>query len=322
MSASITVVIPAYNAEKTIETSVLSVLAQTDQPEEIIVVDDGSKDATSLAIEKFGNRVILLRQENQGAAMARQTGTAAATSDYIAYLDADDWWPENKIERCRELIRFEDIDFMLADLQRAKPGDPPEKYLPRNSSFYPWAIEFFKRTGVSMVQNLYKLEPADGLSLLLRGYPVYPSTMLVKRHVIEVVGGWDAKIRRTEDFDIGLRISRRYPMHCLDEVQAILGIHEVNESAYPYVVMQTEHDIKVLFAHLQAEPFGSEYHRQVEKALGRKYYSLGHSHRQEGQFASSQRCYANALYWPGLKIKSLIFWCLVFIKSFFEHKQN
>lgn len=129
-----------------------------------------------------------------------------------------------------------------------------------------------------MVQNLYTLEPADRLSLLLRGYPVYPSTMLVKCHVVEVVGGWNARIRRTEDFDIGLRIARHFPLHYLDEVQAILGLHEVNESAYPYVVMQTEHDIKVLVAHLQAEPFGSEYHGQVEKALGSKYYSLGHAH--------------------------------------------
>lgn len=113
MSASITVVFPACNAEKTVETTVLSVLAQTDQPEEIIVVDDGSRDGNSSAIEKFGNRVILLRQENQGAAMARQTGTEAATSDYIGYLDAGDWWPKNKIQRCRELITVEDIDFML-----------------------------------------------------------------------------------------------------------------------------------------------------------------------------------------------------------------
>lgn len=134
---SIAVVIPAYNAERTVGTAILSALRQVDPPEEMIVVNDGSTDNTVTAVNKFKDRVRLISQGNQGPAVARQTGTAAANSDYIAYLDSDDWWPEGKIARCREIIAKEDVNFMLTDLQRAQPGATPEAYLEKNNSFFP-----------------------------------------------------------------------------------------------------------------------------------------------------------------------------------------
>lgn len=313
MRASISVVIPAYNSEKTVEAAVLSVLSQTEPPEEVIVVDDGSADKTPFVVKKFGGKVRLLCQANQGSAVARQAGTELATSDYIAYLDADDWWPVGKVARYRKIIANEDIDCMFADLQRAKPGDAPENYLPRNFTFFPWAREYFKGCAVNLVENLYKLEQANGLSLLLHGFPMYPSTLLVKRSVIEGVGGWDGRFRRCQDFDIVLRIARRFPLHYLDEVTAIIGIHEVNESAYPYVVKQTEGDIKVLSAHLEPEPLGSAYHRQLAEALGRKHCGLGYAHRSVGQYELARKSYRNAIGCKGCRMHALIRWAIISI---------
>lgn len=312
MYPSIAVVIPSYNSETTIESAILSVLNQTEPPEEVIVVDDGSIDGTASKLEQFSGRVRLIRQKNQGAAVARQTGTNAATTDYIAYLDADDWWPIIKIARCREIIKSEDVHFLLADLQRARPGDSQEAYLPRNSSFYPMSRKYFNKASASTTtKDLYKMSPEDGLSLLLYSFPVYPSTMLVKRSVIMAVGGWDTRFRRCQDFDIGLRIARRFPLYYLDDVQAILGLHEGNIDCYAYVVKQTEGDIKVLKAHLEAEPSTSPYHRQVAQALGRKFCSLGYSHRRSGQNKLARQSYAKAIWWQGCRMHALVRWALV-----------
>jgi len=305
------VIFTCRNSEKIIEASLTSLIEQSIKPKHIIVVDDGSTDSTSLVVQKFEGKVHLISQENQGAAVARQVGTEASTSDYIAYLDADDWWPEDRNARCREIITNENVDCLFADLQRSMPGDAPGKYLPRNITYYPWAKEYIKRCAVnSGVENFYKLEASNGLLFMLRGFPMYPSTLLVRRSVIDAVGGWDSRFRRCQDFDIILRIARRYPLHYLDEVTAIIGIHDVNKLVYQYVVMQTEGDIKVLLAHFESEPVGSVYRRQVAETLARKYCSLGHHHRNACKFKLSKQSYLKALLWPGCKIKSIIHFCL------------
>src|SRR3954471_10824120 len=96
---SISVIIPAYNVEAHIERAIRSVLRQTLQPREILVVDDGSTDRTGEIVMQFGAPVRLLRQLRQGAAGARNTGIRESRGDLIAFLDADDEWRETKVER-------------------------------------------------------------------------------------------------------------------------------------------------------------------------------------------------------------------------------
>jgi glycosyltransferase involved in cell wall biosynthesis len=93
------VVIPAYNAADTIVPAIESVLAQTVQPKEIIVVDDGSTDETAAVIGEIAPRIAIVRQPNQGPGAATSAGIALATAPYIATLDADDLWLPGKIER-------------------------------------------------------------------------------------------------------------------------------------------------------------------------------------------------------------------------------
>lgn len=96
---TISVIIPAYNAAGTIAKAIESVLKQTRPPEEIIVVDDGSKDETSAVVERFGAVVRLVRQANAGCGQARNTGAREARGSWLAFLDADDLWLPTKLER-------------------------------------------------------------------------------------------------------------------------------------------------------------------------------------------------------------------------------
>ena len=107
---NVSVIIPAYNAEAFIADTVQSVLDQTYQDFEIIVVDDGSKDGTVAALEPFGSRVHVHTQTNGGVARARNAGVALASGEFIAFLDADDLWLPQKLERqpeaCSGELRF------------------------------------------------------------------------------------------------------------------------------------------------------------------------------------------------------------------------
>ncbi len=96
--AYVSVIIPSYNSASILCDAIASVLAQTVPPDEIIVVDDGSRDKTADVCRTFGKAVRYLRQENGGASVARNTGIAASHGDWLAFLDADDLWEPAKLE--------------------------------------------------------------------------------------------------------------------------------------------------------------------------------------------------------------------------------
>ena len=97
-TSKVSVVIPAYKSAGTICRAVDSVLAQTTAAHEVIVVDDGSPDNQNEVIERtYGERVILVRKPNGKTASARNAGIERATGDFIAFLDADDYWAPQKL---------------------------------------------------------------------------------------------------------------------------------------------------------------------------------------------------------------------------------
>ena len=95
----LSVVIPVYNGEKYLAEAITSVLKQSYRPIEIIVVDDGSTDASLRIAQGFGDAVRCHTQPHAGAASARNRGVGLAAGEYLAFLDADDLWAEKKIER-------------------------------------------------------------------------------------------------------------------------------------------------------------------------------------------------------------------------------
>jgi glycosyltransferase involved in cell wall biosynthesis len=96
---TVSVVIPYYRARETVGRAVRSVLAQTAPAREILVIDDGSPDDAAEATKDFGSSVTLIRKRNGGAASARNLGIERARGEWIAFLDADDYWEPSKLER-------------------------------------------------------------------------------------------------------------------------------------------------------------------------------------------------------------------------------
>lgn len=138
---SISVAMPAYNAARWIATTVESVLAQTCPPVEIIVVDDGSTDRTALELERFGEQVRVIRQENRGPSAAYNRAFAAASGDYIAMCPADDVWEPSKLQwQSEALAKHPQIDIAFGHarefgLSDAEYRRPPGSGLLENKSF-------------------------------------------------------------------------------------------------------------------------------------------------------------------------------------------
>jgi glycosyltransferase involved in cell wall biosynthesis len=102
---SVSVIIPAHNAEGCLRTAVDSAWAQQWAPREVIVINDGSTDATAAVARSYGDRIVYLEQENLGQGAARNAGLAIAQGAYIAFLDADDYWKPEFLVACVEFLR-------------------------------------------------------------------------------------------------------------------------------------------------------------------------------------------------------------------------
>lgn len=113
---SFSVIIAVYNGAQTIRRAIESVLSQTWPAHEIIVVDDGSTDTTAQEVAQFGERVRYVHQANAGVSAARNAGARLATGDWLAFLDADDWYyPERLRRHASFLARDPDLDFLTGD---------------------------------------------------------------------------------------------------------------------------------------------------------------------------------------------------------------
>ncbi|HEX3969464.1 MAG TPA: glycosyltransferase family A protein [Edaphobacter sp.] len=202
MRTKVTVVIPAYNAELYLGETIASVLAQTVQPYEVIVVDDGSKDGTESVVRSFGDRIRYIKQQNQGISGARNTAIHEATGDWIAFLDADDLMSPRKLE------------LQIAAIEAN----------PQLISVYT-GFAYLYTDGTTMEMPAF---PARDLWPALRyRQPILPSTCIVRRSALEEVGGFKRVTRRyfPEDWDLWFRLIRRYSAAAFQEVPENLTMY-------------------------------------------------------------------------------------------------
>ncbi len=201
---SVSVIIPTRNRSALLRRALESVGAQTRPPQEIIVVDDGSTDDTAQWVDVDFPQVHYLRQPHRGVAAARNNGIGAATGEWIAFLDSDDEWRPAKLERQLAAVR----------------------YRPRYRLCH--TDEIWIRCGRRV--NPGKRHAKSGGSIFLRCLPlcvISPSSVLVRRSLLETVGGFDETLPVCEDYDLWLRICSRYPVLFVDEALVVkYGGHE------------------------------------------------------------------------------------------------
>lgn len=184
MKPDISIVIPAYNAERWIRTCIDSCLAQSGLKGEIIVVNDGSTDGTKDILREYGDRIRVIEQENGGAGRARNVGVRESVGDYIKFLDADDYL----FPGC-----------LMAQLEHAQSLDP--RTISYGRVYYHDQI-----TGRIYPHGKRDdcVEVNDGIGELMFRDP-HHCAMLWPRQAYDEVGGYDENIRRRQDFDFIVR---------------------------------------------------------------------------------------------------------------------
>jgi glycosyl transferase family 2 len=258
--------------------------------------------------------VRVFRQPNRGPGPARALGTLEATSDYVAYVDADDWFLPDWLRQAREIIESDDVHFLFADLQRGEPGSEESTWGPRNSNNFGWFIVYcLKAKGIPGKHPVHRFNAEDGWELFLRGYPVYPTTVVVRKSSAIVVGNWSGDFRRAEDFDMWLRLSKRYPCHYFDKVVSVLGLHDVNRDRTGYVLLQSQWDVKVLACCLETANAADS--KRLKRALTTRFCQLGWQLRQRGEMVEARKAYVSAMKY-GRPLHVALRWCLTFKKAF------
>lgn len=208
-------VVPAYNCGRFIARALASVRAQTYPPSEIIVVDDGSTDDTRSIVRGLGRDVLLVEQENRGPSAARNRGVAAASSDVIAFLDADDEWLPNAVETMvRVLVEQPEVALVTAD----KCAIDELGNVMRPS--------WFAAHGVATRVGAWKCRSVpNAVAELVKTNFVNTSVVVLRRDAFVDAGGFNPELRYGEDLELWVRIASRRPIVCLPQVLGRYRIH-------------------------------------------------------------------------------------------------
>lgn len=196
----VSIVMPAYNAEFTIAESISSVMGQTYDNWELLVVNDGSTDGTSSAITPFlsDKRICLIEQENSGVAAARNRGIKQSAGEFVSFLDADDLWIKDKTARQVEMFR--------------RSGDPVLGLV------YSRYASFGASPGAALLRNddAYFGYLVPEMRIMVYDF-IATSTVMTTSTVISDVGLFDETLSGTEDWDFWIRILSRYKVGLVDD---------------------------------------------------------------------------------------------------------
>jgi glycosyltransferase involved in cell wall biosynthesis len=205
----VSVIIPAYQAAEHIASALESVLAQTFSSYEIVVINDGSSDTPQLleVLRPYQDRIRYLEQHNQGPSAARNAGIRAAEGSYVAFLDSDDYWsPSYLAEQIQVLEGPPTRDLVYCNAQRVGPL----------AGRWPTCMDASPSQG-----------PVNFESLIREQCTVLTSFTVARRQAVLDAGLFDPAFRRSEDFDLWLRMAHRGSR--MDYRRSILGAHTLRE---------------------------------------------------------------------------------------------
>lgn len=217
MTPSVSVILPAYNSADTIGRAIDSVLDQTWKNSEIIVVDDGGTDHLHKTLKEYAAKVTLVRKPNGGPSSARNRGIDLARGEYIAFLDADDYWLPCKLERQVDILeRHPEVGFCSTATAVISEGTEPPRSWPCPET----------ESG-----NLLR-------TLFLNNGAIAGSTsgVLVRKPLLEQTGGFDESLHGVEDTDLWMRLAAISEYRCID-AELVVVVKQPNSQSSDLALM-------------------------------------------------------------------------------------
>ena len=211
MMFNISIIIPTYNRKSFLIHAINSVLNQTYQNLELIIIDDGSSDKTENIIKKKYPKIKFYKQKNKGVSAARNKGIKMASCKWIAFLDSDDRWHPRKLEN--------QINYLLTH--------------PRYKICH--TDEIWIRKGIRINQHKkHKKHGGHIFDKCLDLCRISPSSVIIHKDIFNKVGLFNEKLPVCEDYDLWLRIAEKFPVLYLDEKLTIKYGGHLNQLSKKY----------------------------------------------------------------------------------------
>lgn len=282
--AKVSVVIPAYNCERFIAAALDSVLAQTYQPSEIIVVDDGSRDGTAGVLRSYAGRIRCLYQENRGEPAARNLGVRHASGEFIAFLDGDDLWLPQKLQ-------------LQMDYFDTHPA----------CALVYTDMKTFDEHGVieeSVRERFNIIFPSGNIFPQLFRETLFGSGSVVcRRACLDRVGLFDEKLLNGSDYEMWLRIARHFEVGYIDQPVMMYRQHANMSTRTQGRLVPDEVPWEAValtrIVELYPEVVQELGKREVNHRFSKPHATLAHLHLRLGDHATARRQFVRAIaYWP------------------------
>ncbi|MBI5963253.1 MAG: glycosyltransferase [Chloroflexi bacterium] len=280
---SVSVVITAYNASKWIHRTLDSVLTQTYPVLEVIVIDDGSTDHTARIVQSYGDKVNYVYQENFGQPIARNNGIRISKGDFIAFVDADDYWHSQKLEKQINMILSKGLAWVVSDGEWINDKDEKVE-LPSPP-----------------------MQEGDVFESLIMGNFIMSATPVIRRDVFDQIGYFneDPEARIGEDWDMWLRIAAQFPLGIVHEKLAHVRLH-----AYSMMSVTSMKEKVRGLEGVIARAAGRKF-RKINSlkrcALANIYYRAGVQLIKQNQYKAAREYFFRELQYRPLKIESWIY---------------
>jgi len=268
----VSVIIPTYNRAEIVTEAIDSVLQQTYNNIEIIVVDDGSSDHTGEVLTaRYGNKIIYLPQQHKGVP-ARNAGISISSGNYIAFLDSDDLWMPDKLEKQVNLLET-----------------LPEKV---GMIFCGVYVQEISGSIVSTFYHPYMHKGNILKNLVLSEGMASPSRVLIRKMCIERVGLFNESLRRSSDTELWMRIARYFEADYIEEALVIKRHLDNNMMKDPGCLDDVAEVYKLIFE----DPDCPDEIRQLKKkAYARRFLNYMWIYHRSGMTAKKWNCFLRAL---------------------------
>jgi len=250
----VSVIIPAYNRARVIVDCIESVFAQTFKDFELIVVDDGSTDETAGVLQSYGNRLRYLVQENAGPGDARNYGIREAGGEYIAFIDSDDLWLPEKLEKQYSAAKecsHKPVLWFCDEENLLESGERHESEWEMFDRFRPDV----ERGGFGVLQT-----PNEEL---VRGYIISTSTVMARRDALVKIGMYRPGQRESEDLDLYVRLAREGTFGFVNQS---LAVRQMQSDKTNFLTVRAYRERRRIFASLAGDDALSPPARSMARA--------------------------------------------------------
>lgn len=283
---SVSVIIPVFNGRSYIRRALVSVLQQAVLPAEILVVDDGSTDGSRDSVADLIPHVRWLQHEkNRGISAARNTGIRAAKGEFVAFLDADDWWRSERLQvQIAVHERHPHVGLSFCDFVQVSQTGLPERW---QGGLHGEC----KARGIGMArldERTYALS-SDALWALVRYTSfIHPSTVICRRAVFDQSGNFDEALHGAEDLDMWFRLAANCNLALVD---SSLVVVENRPDSLGRSTAKMSHGMLAAYARILARypDMPKDVRRAAERHQAHHHLSLAWLARGSGEWRETRR---------------------------------